>query len=58
MKRDDIKGAPLILATGRGLPPDPNEPPKGDLAAWAAYHGIEYVNRAEEPPAPGEEPRG
>jgi hypothetical protein len=54
MKREELKGAPLMLATGQGLPPDPNEPPKGDLAAWCAYHGIAYVRGPEAPPAPVE----
>jgi hypothetical protein len=54
MKRDELKGAPLMLATGQGLPPDPNEPPVGELEAWCAYHGIEYVKGSGAPPAPGE----
>jgi hypothetical protein len=41
MDREELKGSPLMLGTGRGLPPDPKEPdPKAGLAAWCAYHGI------------------
>ena len=38
MSREELKGSPLMLATGGGLPPDPNEPQ--DLQDWCAYHGI------------------
>jgi hypothetical protein len=54
MNRDELKGSPMVLATGRGLPPDPNEPDIGDLAAWCAYHGIEYTKGADPGPAVAE----
>ena len=53
MNRGNIKGAPLVLTTGRGRPRDPGEPPPGDLEAWAKYHGIEYV-KGPDPVAEGE----